>query len=114
VRVLLHYVIIGNGGAGVSALQTIREYDTETDITIISREKYPAYSPCSLPNLLAGEITKTMIFRFEPQFYNSLNTKFLKNTEALQIIPSIKKVKLKKMFQLQSVNLVLLHQKIFQ
>jgi len=92
----LHYVIIGNGGAGVSALQTIREYDTETDITIISREKYPAYSPCSLPNLLAGEITKTMIFRFAPQFYNSLNTKFLKNTEALQIIPSIKKVKLKK------------------
>ncbi len=91
----MHYVIIGNGGAGVSALQTIREFDTDSDITLISREKYPAYSPCSLPNLLAGEITKPMIFRFEPQFYNRQNIKFMKNTEALQIIPRIKKVKLK-------------------
>ncbi len=91
---LLHYVIIGNGGAGVSALQSIREVDTESDLTLISREKYPAYSPCSLPNLLTGEITKPMIFRFEPKFYNRLNVKFMKSTEALQIIPKLKKVKL--------------------
>ena len=90
----MHYVIIGNGGSGVSALQTIREFDKESDLTLISREKYPAYSPCSLPNLLAGEITKPMIFRFEPKFYNRLNVKFMKNTEALQVIPRLKKVKL--------------------
>ena len=92
--VLLHYVIIGNGGAGVSALQTIREVDKKSDITIISREQYPAYSPCSLPNLLAGEIDKPTIFRFDKGFYNRLNAKFMKNTEALKILPRSKEVKL--------------------
>ena len=60
----MHYVIIGNGGAGISALQAIRDVDKKSNITIISREKYPAYSPCSLPNLLAAEIDKPTIFRF--------------------------------------------------
>jgi NADPH-dependent 2,4-dienoyl-CoA reductase/sulfur reductase-like enzyme len=95
-EILLHYVIIGNGGAGVSALQTIREIDKKSDITIISREQYPAYSPCSLPNLIGGEVDKPTIFRFDKQFYNRLNAKFMKNTEALQIFPKKKEVKLAK------------------
>jgi NADPH-dependent 2,4-dienoyl-CoA reductase/sulfur reductase-like enzyme len=95
-EILLHYVIIGNGGAGVSALQTIREIDKKSDITIISREQYPAYSPCSLPNLIAGEVDKPTIFRFDKQFYNRLNASFMKNTEALKISPSEKKVELAK------------------
>jgi NADPH-dependent 2,4-dienoyl-CoA reductase/sulfur reductase-like enzyme len=90
----LHYVIIGNGGSGVSALQAIREVDKKSDITIISREKYPAYSPCSLPNLLGGEIEKPTIFRFDKQFYNRLNAKFMKSTEAIKILPEKKEVKL--------------------
>jgi NAD(P)H-nitrite reductase large subunit len=92
--VLLHYVIIGNGGAGVSALQTIREEDKKSDITIISREPYPAYSPCSLPNLIGGEIDKPTIFRFDRHFYHRLNAKFRKNIEALKISPNDKKVEL--------------------
>ena len=90
----MHYVIIGNGGAGVSALQTIREFDKKSDITIISREQYPAYSPCSLPDLIGGEIDKPKIFRFDKQFYSRLNAKFMKNAEALQILPQKKEVKL--------------------
>ncbi len=90
----MHYVIIGNGGAGVSALQTIRNFDKKSDITIISREKYPPYSPCSLPNLLGGEIKKNTIFRFDKEFYNRLNASFLKNTEAFEIYPKKKEVKL--------------------
>jgi NAD(P)H-nitrite reductase large subunit len=93
-EILLHYVIIGNGGAGVSALQTIREFDKKSDITIISKEKYPAYSPCSLPNLLGGEIEKNTIFRFTKEFYTDLNASFLKNTEALDISPNKKELKL--------------------
>jgi NAD(P)H-nitrite reductase large subunit len=90
----LHYVIIGNGGAGVSALQTIREVDKKSNITIISKEQYPAYSPCSLPNLIGGEIDKPMIFRFDKQFYEKLNAKFLKNTEAIKVFPNDKEIKL--------------------
>ncbi len=90
----MHYVIIGNGGAGVSALQAIREVDKTSDITIISREQHPAYSPCSLPNLIAGEVDKPTIFRFDKQFYHRLNARFMKNAEALEIVPKDKEVKL--------------------
>ena len=90
----MHYVIIGNGGAGVSALQAIRKIDIKSDVTIISIEKYPAYSPCSLPNLIAGEVDKSTIFRFDKQFYHRLNAKFMKNTQAIQILPQNKEVKL--------------------
>ena len=90
----MHYVIIGNGGAGTSALQAMREVDASSDITIISREKYPAYSPCSLPNLLSGEVAEKEIFRFDKKFYSRLDVKFMKNTEALRIVPRKKEVKL--------------------
>ena len=90
----MHYVIIGNGGAGISALQTIRENDKKGDITIISREKYPAYSPCSLPDLIGGEIDKQKIFRFDKNFYENLNSNFQKNTEALEIFTKNKEFKL--------------------
>lgn len=81
----MHYVILGNGGAGISALQSIRTIDTTSKITIISREPYPAYSPCSLPNLLAGDIDKPTIFRFDSKFYDRHNATFIKNSEALAI-----------------------------
>jgi NADPH-dependent 2,4-dienoyl-CoA reductase/sulfur reductase-like enzyme len=90
---LLHYVIIGNGGAGVSALQAIRDIDRKSNITILSRERYPAYSPCSLPNLIGGQVDKPAIFRFDKQFYNRLNAKFMKNTEIIKIFPKDKEVK---------------------
>ncbi len=92
----MHYVIIGNGGAGVSALQAIRKIDETSDITIISREKYPAYSPCSLPNMLSGEADEQTILRFDKKFYHRLNAKFMKNTEAIRILPRKKEIKLAK------------------
>jgi NADPH-dependent 2,4-dienoyl-CoA reductase/sulfur reductase-like enzyme len=88
----LHYVIIGNGGAGISALQAIRSVDNKSKITIISKEKYPAYSPCSLPNLIGGKIEKPKIIRFDKQFYNRLNVKFLKNTKISKISTDKKEI----------------------
>lgn len=90
----MHYVIIGNGGAGVSALQTIRNCDKKSELTIISKEKYPAYSPCSLPDLISGEIEKPTIFRFDPNFYKNLNANFIKNNEAIKISPTNKEIHL--------------------
>ena len=92
---IVHHVIIGNGGAGVSALQAIRSIDDTCDITLISQEQYPAYSPCSLPDLIAGEIDKSTIFRFNKDFYHRLNVTFMKNSEALKINPKEKKVELR-------------------
>ena len=40
----MRYVIIGNSAAGIGAVQGIRELDKESEITIISDEKYHTYS----------------------------------------------------------------------
>ena len=90
----MEYVIIGNGGAGISALQTIRDRDKGSTITIVSREEYPAYSPCSLPNLLSGEMEKQKIYRFDKNFYKDLDARFVRNAEAIQISPKNKTVRL--------------------
>lgn len=90
----MHYMIIGNGGAGTSALQTIREVDDEAEITIISREEHPAYSPCSLPNLLSNEIDRAGIFRFDKNFYSNLNARFLSDSKVTAILPRNNAVKL--------------------
>jgi NAD(P)H-nitrite reductase large subunit len=96
----LQYVIIGNGGAGISALQALRDVDKKSEVILISREQYPAYSPCSLPNLISGELEQPRIFRFDKKFYQQHHVIFIKNTEALQICPKDKFVKLSNKQQL--------------
>ncbi len=81
----MHHVIIGNGGAGTSALKAIRSVDAVSDVTIVSRERFPAYSPCSLPDLISGGLRGDLIFRFEPDFYEAHGARFLESAEALRI-----------------------------
>lgn len=50
------FVIIGNGIAGNNAASAIRKYDREAEITLISEEREPLYSPCAFHKYLAGEI----------------------------------------------------------
>ncbi len=49
-----HHVIIGGGPAATNALETIRIFDTEAKITLVSDE--PAHSRMALPYWLAGNI----------------------------------------------------------
>ena len=41
-------VIVGNGPAAVEAIEAIRKFDTEAQITVLNKEPWPAYSPCPL------------------------------------------------------------------
>lgn len=55
-------VIVGNGIAGLTAAQVIRKFGRDIDVTLVSEEKYPAYSPCVFPNYISGEIDRERIF----------------------------------------------------
>ncbi|MFC2018717.1 NAD(P)/FAD-dependent oxidoreductase [Chloroflexota bacterium] len=65
----MQVVIIGNGIAGSSAAFAIREASDNTKITVISKEPHPLYSPCALPNFLAGEIERDRLFINTHQHY---------------------------------------------
>ena len=38
-------VLIGAGPAAVTAVETLRTYDQESEVTMLSAEPYPPYSP---------------------------------------------------------------------
>ncbi|MCF8045100.1 MAG: FAD-dependent oxidoreductase [Desulfarculaceae bacterium] len=48
------YLIIGNGVAGTTAAQSIRELDRDGAVTIVTEESVPFYSRIKLPDYVAG------------------------------------------------------------
>ena len=51
-----HYVIIGNGTAGASAVSQIRKRDKDGSIVIFTREEYPYYYRPKLPDYINGTV----------------------------------------------------------
>lgn len=63
------YVVIGNGPAGVSAIEKIREHDQNTKIVLISAENNLPYSRITIPEYMVGEIKEEDIYTRDPDFY---------------------------------------------
>ncbi|WP_027178022.1 NAD(P)/FAD-dependent oxidoreductase [Maridesulfovibrio bastinii] len=53
----MKYVIIGNGPASVGAIEGIRRYDFDGAITVIGKEKFPAFSRAMVPYYLSGRVS---------------------------------------------------------
>ncbi len=63
------YVIIGNGIAGISAAETIRNLDRRSKITVVAAEPYPLYSRPGLAYYLMGYVAGERLFCHPPDFY---------------------------------------------
>jgi len=59
----MHYVIIGNGAAGIAAAQTIEVIDSRGDITIVTDEPYLAYYRPLIPLVIDEERSPEEICR---------------------------------------------------
>lgn len=57
----MRYVIIGNGAAGATAAQTIRQNDAAGEIIILTAEPYPMYSRPGLAYVLIKEVSPEQI-----------------------------------------------------
>lgn len=68
----MHYLIIGNGAAGVTAAQTIRQHDPQGEIVILTAEPYPMYSRPGLAYLLIKEVPPEQIMARSLDWYESL------------------------------------------
>jgi NAD(P)H-nitrite reductase large subunit len=66
------YVIVGNGAAGATAAETIRERDPRGYITIVSGEPYPMYSRPGLAYVIINEVPFEQIIARTPQWYDDL------------------------------------------
>jgi NAD(P)H-nitrite reductase large subunit len=54
----MRIVIIGNGAAGIAALDAIRKVDSSSTVTVIDRESVPAYSRITTPYFIKGAIPR--------------------------------------------------------
>ncbi len=66
---MTRYLIIGDGAAGTTAAQTIRQADPTGVIEIYSDDPNPAYYRAALTNYLIGELREDQIWAVPPTFY---------------------------------------------
>ena len=92
----MRYVIIGNGGAGVRAAQTIRARDAEGEITIVDREAHPCYYRMRLPDYISGWRKRESVFFVPESFYADNRVEFLRGETVTAVDAANRLVRLEK------------------
>ena len=86
------HLIIGCGPAGLSALKQIRKLGSGDDVTLITMEDTPPYSPVSLPYLLSGHKKESDIFLAEEGFFEEMNATLVRGVRVEKVMPREKLV----------------------
>ncbi len=71
----MHYVIIGNGVAGINAANSLRNYDEDAEITIISYESEHHFSRTALMYVFCGQLSEQCVEPFERDHYEKMGFK---------------------------------------
>ncbi|MBM4424567.1 MAG: NAD(P)/FAD-dependent oxidoreductase [Chloroflexi bacterium] len=67
---MTRHVIIGNGAAGVTAAEEIRERDPRGHVVVISGEPYPMYSRPGLAYVVIDEVSDQQVIARKPEWYS--------------------------------------------
>jgi NAD(P)H-nitrite reductase large subunit len=81
------FIIIGNSAAGIAAVESIRDKDRDSKITVISDEDYTAYCRCVLSYYLAGETPEANLVYRPKEFYKEKNIELLLNKKVTRVDP---------------------------
>ncbi|MGM0398282.1 MAG: NAD(P)/FAD-dependent oxidoreductase [Halobacteriota archaeon] len=74
------YVIVGDGVAGSSAAETLREADPEADITVITDEGEPLYNRILIKEYAKGKLPEAPVAIHEESWYDDRNIDLRLNT----------------------------------
>lgn len=88
-------VIIGNSAAGFSVLENLIRELPDKQLTVVSREGYPAYRRNLLIDYFSGKIGEEGLFLCAQDFYKRKGVLFYANTEAERIDTKRRQVILK-------------------
>ena len=73
------YTIIGNGIAGITAAEVLREENTQADIIVIADDPYPVYYRPALKDYLAGRVHEDKLWARPTNFYQQRGIRFLRD-----------------------------------
>ncbi len=88
---MTNYVIIGNGVAGTTAAENIRQLDKEGNITIITEENLPFYYRIRLNEYISGDIDEQSLIAKNEQWYKDRGIDLILKTRIVDTDP-LKKV----------------------
>lgn len=89
----MHYVIIGNGVAGINAANQIRSRDEEARISLISFETDHFFSRPALMYIFSGQLSERCVEPYERGFYERMNYRRIRD-RVMRIIPDEKKLRM--------------------
>lgn len=81
----MRHVIIGNGGAALSAIRAIRAKDRDGSIIVVSNEEEYAYSPVLTSYYIAGRIPRSGLFVADRGFYDEHGVETILGSPAVAI-----------------------------
>lgn len=87
------YLIIGNGIAGTSAAQSIRKYDQNGKIDIVTQEEFPFYARIRLPDYIAEVIDVKKLILHQDKWYYDNDINIRTQTKIIDIDYHKKKAK---------------------
>ncbi|MBX0323837.1 FAD-dependent oxidoreductase [Halomicroarcula sp. F13] len=86
------HVIIGDGIAGASAAETIREEDPDADVTVITDEGEALYNRILIKEFAKGKLPEAPISIHEPEWYEERDIDLHLNTHVTDIDPDAHEV----------------------
>ena len=71
------YVVVGNGIAGITAVETLRAEDDAADIAVVADTTLPLYNRPLLKDFLAGRVSEDKLWMRPESFYRDQLVHFL-------------------------------------
>src|SRR6056297_1039922 len=85
--ILMSYVIVGDGIAGSSAAETIRQEDVESDVTVITDEGEALYNRILTKEFAKGKLPEAPISIHDESWYDDREIELKLNTLVTNIDP---------------------------
>lgn len=85
---MAEYVIIGNGVAGIKAVEQIRKSDSDGKITMVGEENYPFYYRPQLPGYICGSVDEGKLCGKKKSFYEENNVTLLLGKKVVSVSDS--------------------------
>lgn len=89
----MKYVIIGASAAGLAAAETVRKYDSQGTVTVLTEEEYMPYSRPSISYYLKGKVKESNMALRKPAFYKEKKIDVITSSKVTSIDTDKKIVK---------------------
>lgn len=87
------YVIVGDGIAGSSAAETIREADPDADLTVLTEEGEALYNRILIKEFAKGNLPEAAISIHDPDWYDERNIDLQLDTHVTEVHPGAHEIR---------------------